>query len=40
MKQKIKIILAHPLTAGSGVVVVGTFLGSIFNFLLTAHMGR
>lgn len=40
MKKRIKIIITHPLIAGSGVIFIGTFIGNIFNFLFVVYMGR
>jgi O-antigen/teichoic acid export membrane protein len=40
MKQKVKQLIHHPLIYGSGIVITGTLIANVFNFLFNLFMSR
>ncbi len=40
MRQKVTILLQHPLIGGSSVIFFGTLLANVFNYLFNLAMGR
>ncbi len=40
MKQKVKLIISHPLISGSSIVFIGSFIANIFNYFFNLSMGR
>lgn len=40
MRDKVKILITHPLITGSTIIFIGSFIANIFNYLFNLSMGR
>lgn len=40
MREKINLVIKHPLISGSAVIIIGSMVGNIFNYLYNLGMGR
>ena len=40
MKKKLHKIIFHPLISGGAIVIIGSLVGNVFNYLFTWSMGR
>lgn len=40
MKEKLKILIRHPLISGGSIVFVSSFIANIFNYIFNFSMGR